>query len=81
MKNITTVTEKRFGEYCEDDVSVTIRSSGATEGGGWRSVSHLIYSETVGALCTDDYKGPNRQYVEQDKLIIEVVEKQGRFYA
>ena len=74
MKNVMTVTEKRYGEYYEDDVSVTIRSNGATEG-GWRSVSHLIYSETVGALCTDDYKGPNRQYVEQDKLIIEVLAK------
>ena len=34
MKNVMTVTEKRYGEYYEDDVSVTIRSNGATEGGG-----------------------------------------------
>ena len=26
---------------------------------------------TVGALCMDDYKGPNKQYVEQGKLILE----------
>lgn len=41
-------------------------------GGGVRSAYHLLYTDTVGALCQDDYKGPNRQYVEQGKLIIEV---------
>lgn len=25
---------------------------------------------TVGAICNDDYKGSNRQYVEQGKLIL-----------
>lgn len=29
-----TVTEKRFGEYHEDDVSVTIRAKSGTYGGG-----------------------------------------------
>lgn len=29
-----TVTEKRFGEYHEDNKSVTLRNSGATCGGG-----------------------------------------------
>ena len=42
--------------------------------GGVRSVSHLLYSNTVGALCQDDYKGPNKQYVEQGKLVIEIVQ-------
>lgn len=28
-----TVTEKRYGQYSEDDVSVTIRSSSASAGG------------------------------------------------
>lgn len=27
-------------------------------------------SEIVGALNYDDYKGPNRQYVDQNKLVI-----------
>lgn len=31
----------------------------------------ITYNSSVGALCTDDYKGPNRQYVEQDKLQID----------
>lgn len=30
----------------------------------------MTYQKTVGALCADDYKGPNRQYVEQDKLVL-----------
>lgn len=34
MSNVTTVTEKRFGEYHEDDVSVTIRAKSGTYGGG-----------------------------------------------
>ena len=38
--------------------------------GGERSSCYLLYQDTVGALCQDDYKGPNRQYVEQDKLIV-----------
>ena len=29
-----TLTEKRFGEYHEDDVSVTIRAKSGTYGGG-----------------------------------------------
>lgn len=28
-----TVTEKRYGEYSEDDVSVTLRSNSASAGG------------------------------------------------
>lgn len=41
-------------------------------GGGGRSVDYLLYQSTVGALQAVDYKGPNRQYVEADKLIIEI---------
>ena len=40
--------------------------------GGGRSVDHLPYQNTVGALQSVDYKGPNRQYVEADKLVIEI---------
>ena len=65
-----TVTEKRFGEYHEDDKSITLRSRSATCGGGFRGTRYLLYQDTVGAICFDDYKGPNRQYVEQGKLII-----------
>ena len=74
MKTMKTLTEKRFFEWHEDDVAVTLRNKGGSYGGE-RSLCYLLYQDTVGALCQDDYKGPNRQYVEQDKLIIASYEK------
>lgn len=41
--------------------------------GGERGSRYLLYQDTVGALSYDDYKGANRQYVEQDKLVIEIM--------
>lgn len=67
---IKTLTEKRFFEWHEDDKSVTLRNKGGSYGGE-RSI---CYTDKVGALSYDDYKGPNRQYVQQGKLIIEVIE-------
>ena len=32
---------------------------------------NVLYQDAVGALTAVDYKGPNRQYVVQDKLIVE----------
>lgn len=64
-----TVTEVSFGEYKESDKSVTLRNSSASIGGVGSS-RHLLYQDTIGALCQDDYKGPNRQYVDQGKLVI-----------
>lgn len=66
-----TLTEKRFFEWHEDDISVTLRNKSGSYG-GFRGAHYLLYQSTVGALCTDDYKGSNRQYVEQEKLIIEI---------
>lgn len=63
-----TVTEVSFGEYKESDKSATLRSSSASIIRG--SPRYLLYQDTIGALCQDDYKGPNRQYVEQGKLVI-----------
>ena len=37
-----------------------------------KEATDLVYQETVGALTAGDYKGPNSQYVAQDKLIVEV---------
>ena len=69
MEQPITLTETRFFEWEEDDVSVTLRNSGGSYG-GVRGIGYLLYQDTIGALCEDDYKGPNRQYVDQDKLII-----------
>ena len=65
-----TLTEKRFFEWHEDDVSVTLRNRGGSYGGGFRGTRYLLYTETVGALCARDYKGVGSQYVEEGKLIV-----------
>ena len=36
-----------------------------------KEATDLVYQETVGALTTSDCKGPNAQYVSQDKLVVE----------
>ncbi len=36
-----------------------------------KEAADLVYQETVGTLTNCDYKGPNAQYVAQDKLIVE----------
>ena len=37
------------------------------------SIESLAREETVGALTSSDRKGPNSQYVGQDKLIVEFI--------
>ena len=37
----------------------------------YKDATDLIYQETIGTLTNCDYKGPNAQYVAQDKLIVE----------
>ena len=64
-----TVTEKRFFEWHEDDVSVTLRNKSGSYGGE-RGVRYLLYQDTVGSLQYCDYKGPGRQYTEAGKLIV-----------
>ena len=65
----TTLTEKRFFEWHEDDVSVTLRNRGGSYGGE-RGARYLLYQNTVGAICARDYKGVGSQYVGEDKLIV-----------
>ena len=36
-----------------------------------RDATDLIYQETVGTLTSSDRRGPNAQYVAQDKLVVE----------
>ena len=67
----TTVTEKRYGEYYVDDLAIPLRAKSASYGGGQRSASHLLYQQTVGAICARDYKGVGEQYAREGKLIIE----------
>jgi hypothetical protein len=67
--NEKTYTEKRFFEWHEDDVSVTLRNKSGSYG-GVRSVRYILYQDTIGALCATDYKWVQQEQVEQGKLII-----------
>ena len=40
----------------------------------YKDATDLVMQETVGALTSSDYKGPNNQYVSQDKCIVEEVQ-------
>ena len=64
-----TLTEKRFFEWHEDDVSVTLRNRGGSYGGE-RGTRYLLYQETIGALCATDYKWVQQEQVMQGKLIV-----------
>jgi hypothetical protein len=67
-----TYTEKRFFEWYEDDVSVTLRNKSGSYGGGIGGIRP--YTDTVGALCARDYKGVGNQYAYEGKLVIQLVE-------
>lgn len=70
MSKTKTLTEKRFFEWHEDEVSVTLRNRGGSYGGGERGTRYLLYQDTIGALCATDYKWVQQEQVIQGKLIV-----------
>ena len=71
-KKTITYTEKRFFEWHEDDISVTLREKSGSYGGGVGSVCYLLYQDVIGSLCATDYKWVQQEQVMQGKLIIEI---------
>lgn len=71
--SVHTVTEKRYGEYHEDDKSVTLRNSGATYGGGSETlILKGINGDTAGTLDSNYYKGcGERQNIEREVVYME----------
>ena len=71
--NQKTMTEKRYGEYHEDDLSVTIRSCGATCGFG-SEVLAIVNSSgggIAGTLDSSYYKGcGERQGIEREYVAV-----------
>lgn len=65
-------SEKRFREYYEDDLSITLRNKGGSYGGGQRGAYRVICADVIRSLCASDCKGAGSQYVMEGKLIIEV---------
>ena len=64
-----TYAEKRFFEWHEDDVSVTLRNKSGSYGGG-RDTDYIFYQDIVGSLCATDYKWVQQEQVIQGKLVI-----------
>ena len=58
-------SRQRVDQFLEGDV---VSTQSARQ---YKDAADLIYQETVGALTTSDSKGPNAQYVSQDKLVVE----------
>lgn len=58
-------SRQRVDVFKDDDV-VSTESARQHKG-----ATDLVYQETVGALTSSDRKGPNSQYVGQDKLVVE----------
>jgi len=68
MPMIQTFPQQAFDEYGEGKPLSTLKAKGGSYGGGSES---LVYQKKVGALCMDDYKGANNQYVDQDKCVVQ----------
>ena len=58
-------SRKRVDVFQADDVASTESAR------QHKDATDLVYQKTVGALTTSDSKGPNSQYVSQDKLVVE----------
>ena len=60
---------QRSDRFREGDVAST--ESGQQDKDATDLICTSLYQDTVGALTSSDHKGPNSQYVGQDKLVIE----------
>ena len=61
-------SRQRVDAFRDDDVASTESAR------QYKDATDLVMQETVGALTESDYKGPNNQYVAQDKCIVEEVQ-------
>ena len=61
-------SRQRVDVFKDDDVASTESAR------QHKDATDLVLQQTVGALTSSDYKGPNNQYVSQDKCIVEEVQ-------
>ena len=61
-------SRSRTDKFSENDLAST--ESARQHKDATDLVCQLAYQDTVGALTSSDYKGPNSQYVGQDKLVV-----------
>ena len=64
---VVVVKEKCMND--KDDISVTLRNRGGSYRGG-RGTRYLLYQDTIGSLCSTDYKWVQQEQVMQGKLIV-----------
>ena len=62
-------SRQRVDVFKDDDIAST--ESARQHKDATDLVFQMLYQDTVGALTSSDRKGPNSQYVGQDKLIVE----------
>ena len=58
-------SRQRVDVFREDDIASTESAR------QHKDATDLVYQETVGALTSSDRKGPNSQYVSQDKCVVD----------
>ena len=61
-------TRQRSDRFREGDIAST--ESAQQDKDATDLVCTILYQDTIGTLTTSDHKGPNSQYVNQDKLVI-----------
>lgn len=64
----TVFTRQRTDHFLEGDIASM--ESARQYKDATDLVCTFLYQDTIGALTTSDYKGPNSQYVHRDKLVI-----------
>ena len=62
-------SQNGFTKYQESGCASTLRQSGGDQG----DQRHLLYQNTIGSLCARDSRGVGNQYVQENKLIVEVI--------
>lgn len=62
-------SQNGFTKYQESGCASTLRQSDGDQG----DQRHLLYQNTIGSLCARDSRGVGNQYVQENKLIVEVI--------
>ena len=65
VSTVATVFSRQRTDHFREDAIASTESTRQ-----FKDATDLVYQETVGALTSCDFKGPNSQYVSQDKCVV-----------
>ena len=65
VSSVATVFSRQRTDHFREDAIASTESARQ-----FKDATDLVYQETVGALTSCDFKGPNSQYVSQDKCVV-----------